>query len=513
MLTIFGCDPPATEQQSGDSSTKPVRPVTVIASGDTHGWIMPCGCTSNQSGGLLRRGSYVDERRESGEVILVDVGGAADGTAPYQLERFRAILKGEHSMELAAHNLGAAEIAFGAEVLQQLSQETGITFISANARDHAGQLLTTPFVLAEQGGQKILITGVLSPSFADRNTQVSDPADAILAVVNDVGADQNRLVVLAYLPVDELRQLAETLPEAHVIIGGPTGQSLAPEQIGPVLLTSATNKGKFLAEVTFPAKASDPPAAKVVEMSPQWSDHPVQRQNLTAFRQILAERDFSADESGLVAARFGTDGDRHSDANSHGGRNSNGHASLNGDLNREGEAPAEPMNREGEAPAKPPGPRDFPRRSGSGEASRSLVGRSAEAPPFPEGIASGRSQRISGTESCRDCHAESCDVWDATGHAHAWQRLQDEDGAHVDPFCQKCHTTGYGLPGGFHSMKHSVDRVNVGCESCHGPSKDHVADSNRRTPLDAVGSCVQCHDEENSPEFEFGEYWKRIRHE
>ncbi len=438
VLLLFGCQP---TNDAVDISDTPVQSVTIIASGDTHGWIMPCGCTANQSGGLLRRGSYVEQQRESGEVILVDVGGAADGTAPYQLERFRAILKGERAMGLVAHNLGSAEIAFGSEILKQLAKETGITFISANVRDSDGQPLATRFVVAEHGGQNVLITGVLSPSFADRHTQISEPADAVLAVIDEAGSGRDRLVVLAYLPPDELRRLAETLPEADVIIGGPTGQSLAPEQVGHVLMTSTTNKGKFLAEVNIPAEVSQPPSAKIVEMSPEWSDHPTQKQNLRAFRQVLAEQDFSADESGLVATQFAVD-----------------------------------MLREGRTPA---GPRGL----------------------------------VAGTAACRDCHTESCDVWDATGHAHAWQRLMDEDGAHVDPFCQKCHTTGYGLGGGFHSMQQSLAQVNVGCESCHGPSQDHVGDNHRRTPFDAVGSCVQCHDEENSPEFAFEMYWERIQHE
>ena len=41
----------------------------VVVSGDSAGWITPCGCTSNQSGGLLRRGSYLDGLRRGGAVI------------------------------------------------------------------------------------------------------------------------------------------------------------------------------------------------------------------------------------------------------------------------------------------------------------------------------------------------------------------------------------------------------------------------------------------------------------
>ena len=52
------------------------RPLTLVLSGDTAGWLVPCGCTSNQSGGLLRRGSYVRQLRGQGHVLVADVGGA-----------------------------------------------------------------------------------------------------------------------------------------------------------------------------------------------------------------------------------------------------------------------------------------------------------------------------------------------------------------------------------------------------------------------------------------------------
>src|SRR5438270_12409867 len=56
--------------------------VMIVVSGDTSGWIVPCGCTSNQSGGLSRRGSFVKELRRRADVVVLDAGGAPGGTAP-----------------------------------------------------------------------------------------------------------------------------------------------------------------------------------------------------------------------------------------------------------------------------------------------------------------------------------------------------------------------------------------------------------------------------------------------
>src|SRR5260370_27929813 len=65
----------------GSASKDSFWSFSLVVTGDTDGWIVPCGCTSNQSGGLLRRGSYVSRilEREGGSaagLVLADVGGA-----------------------------------------------------------------------------------------------------------------------------------------------------------------------------------------------------------------------------------------------------------------------------------------------------------------------------------------------------------------------------------------------------------------------------------------------------
>src|SRR5262245_49325880 len=85
------------------------KPLTIVVSGDTAGWIMPCGCSANQSGGLLRRATYLNQLSNDKDVLYVDAGGAASGTSAYYRVKFEAILRGELAMSVAAHNIGASE--------------------------------------------------------------------------------------------------------------------------------------------------------------------------------------------------------------------------------------------------------------------------------------------------------------------------------------------------------------------------------------------------------------------
>lgn len=408
----------------------PAPPLTVVISGDTAGWIVPCGCTSNQSGGLPRRATYLAQVRQQAAVVALDVGGAPHGRSPYDLAKLEAILEGERAMEVAAHNIGASEAALGAEQLEQLVDADRVPWLSANVRRGDGQRFAPAARIVARGGRRLAIVGVLSPRYARPGLRVDPPSEAIRAALANLSGGYDAAVVLAYLPEGELRELAAGLPEVDVVCGGPTGQPIRPERFGPTLLVSATNKGKFVARLDWPQSASW--TGEVVELDDRFPDDREQVANLQQFRQGLSQRDFSPRQTGFLP-------------------------NLAANL-----------------------PADY---------------------------------RVAGSQQCAPCHGEDQRLWEKSRHAHAWQSLA-QGNSQVDPECQRCHSTCYGLPGGFESIKASRQRTGVGCESCHGPSAGHVADPRVRTPHfgQAMEQCLGCHDEENSPKFNAGEYWAKIRH-
>jgi hypothetical protein len=275
------------------------------------------------------------------------------------------------------------------------------------------------------------VTGVLSLRYGRPGIQLDEPREAVLRAIGSARGRYDSLLVLAYLPEDELQQLAASLPEADALVGGPTGQSIAPRQLGPTLMAAATNKGKFLIQLETRERGKRAAwTGQVVELDSHFTDDPGQLANVRRYLDDLGRRDFAANDSGFV-------------------------------------------------PALPSGlPRDY---------------------------------RLAGNQACVECHKADCQLWDQSKHGHAWQTLT-ERGYHVDSYCQQCHTTGYGLPGGFESAGRSLTVRSVGCESCHGPAQAHVRNPKLRTPFAARDQCQSCHDHENSPQFNYATYWPRIEH-
>ena len=132
-----------------------------------------------------------------------------------------------------------------------------------------------------------------------------------------------------------------------------------------------------------------------------------------------------------------------------------------------------------------------------------------------------------GSNACQSCHPTEFATWAGSPHGHALDSLNAK-GQTNNADCLRCHTTGYARTGGFPeggNPSAHADLASVGCESCHGPGGNHIAEGARRigtiTSLgDKCDSCVilqicgGCHDAENDADFEFAvqEHIERQRH-
>jgi hypothetical protein len=401
----------------------------VVVSGDTAGWITP-GCTPKQSGGLSRRATYLSQLREQGGVIYLDAGGAASGTNDYHRIKFEAIIEGERTMRIAAHNLGRSELALGPEYLRQIASRMHFPFVSENTRDRTGRRVIENRRIIESAGVRVGIIGVVSPSYNTDEIIVDDPRQAVLDAAAAINPHCDALIVLAHMPEDELQKLAVDLNGIGAIVGGAGGQTIPPSSAGAITIAAVGEYGKHLVEMRVPITPTTTAwEGKIVEMTSTFSDDGSQLANIQRYLNGLEPRDFSAAQSGIVNNLPAAD------------------------------------------------------------------------------------QAMAGSASCLKCHAGDYNAWIGSRHARAFSSLQ-ESGFHVDSSCQKCHTSNFGMSGGFVSTRRSgnTELAGVGCESCHGPSAAHVKDPKHHTAWTSIVQCVRCHTQENCPQFDYDRAWVKIKH-
>ncbi len=100
------------------------------------------------------------------------------------------------------------------------------------------------------------------------------------------------------------------------------------------------------------------------------------------------------------------------------------------------------------------------------------------------------------TGACVLCHKEESVQWKTTSHAYALESLKTK-GRDQDPECLQCHTTAFLRPGGTRSLPTARQYLpDVGCESCHGASVEHVRAQNKKTGTIRKANeitCRECH--------------------
>ena len=150
-----------------------------------------------------------------------------------------------------------------------------------------------------------------------------------------------------------------------------------------------------------------------------------------------------------------------------------------------------------------------------------------------------------GSERCADCHAHAHAIWaDANNkglkHSNALETLvkaKDPGLRSFDGECLQCHTTGFKHTTGYND-KDTPERTkkllhHVGCESCHGPASAHVNKPddmeirkhlnpwakhfNKGVPeqvrLQRIDNfCQTCHDIENDVHWDFKTRWPKVIH-
>ena len=114
-----------------------------------------------------------------------------------------------------------------------------------------------------------------------------------------------------------------------------------------------------------------------------------------------------------------------------------------------------------------------------------------------------------GSEVCKTCHLEEYDSFlkhsKKVGSYESIVLMKKELSDSELQTCYKCHTTGYGEPGGFRSEQETPQLKNAGCETCHGSGGAHSETGNKddiKGKLTAA-DCDKCHSSDRVAAFKY----------
>ncbi|MSR25460.1 MAG: hypothetical protein EXS06_00360 [Planctomycetaceae bacterium] len=452
----------------------------LVFTGELDGYIEPCGCTGkeNQKGGLSRRRNFLGALAAAEwPVVALDLGDQVNRFGRQTEIKFGSIVDGLKAMQYAAVGFGPKDLRLPAEEVVAAVSAVGdkpTPFVCANVGLIGFDSGITPLHrVVEAGGLKIGITAVLGDAeLAEiRNDLIATKpaAEALVepaAALARAGCDHQ--VLLAFATPEETKKLAARYPQFDFVVtaGGAEEPPAQPEKLPshraagkpPVdrHLLELGHKGMFAVVIGLFDDAAQPIRSQRVPLDARWGE---------AEEMIRLLAGYQAQLETLGLTGLGLTPGRH-----------------------------------------------------------------------PTG------RRFAGSASCAECHTSSFEVWTNSGHAEALTTLETQtprrDG---DPECLSCHVVGWDpqkfqpYEGGFMGVKATPQLAHQGCENCHGPAAAHAsaergqvrvpaADRERlraelhlaldtpQAKQQVMNNCLECHDLDNSPQFDFDTYWPQVEH-
>jgi hypothetical protein len=457
----------ASAQSAGGPLANLGNPAAVlIFTGQQDGYMEPCGCTEDQSGGLLRRFELVERiHAQNWPTALFDLGslikdpaGARGGFEQAKL-KFDYSVKALALLKYSAIALSADDLKIGVlEALGCFDNSLGDTkIVVANVQvDPVYERFFRPSLVVTAGPVKIGITAVIDPESLkklidpDKDTllpKASLPDDVLPKVLADLSTKSDYQVLMVQGPPELAKRLATGHPGFDIVISTaefPDPLNHDPDWLndGKTALITVGKKGKYAGVFGLYPKESPSLRYQLVTLTKVYNGP------ATAMKKLI-EDDYRAT---LKAAQI-----------------VESYARL----------------------------------------------------PYAHG-ASGAT--FVGAESCKTCHPNTYAFWTVTKHAHAYKTLLEDHKPNVafDAECITCHTTGFEFNSGWSSPSKTPYLAGNQCENCHGPCSKHEEQPDnpeyrKLISLTAENAdknrlCLRCHDDENSRNFEFAKYWGLINH-
>ncbi len=494
-------DPPAgaktaVKNKGGEPDYPPPKPLcegwekpalVLCVTGETHGYLEPCGCSETQSGGISRRADLLRQLDEKGwDRTELDLGDSLKRTRRQSEIKFEALLDAMKKMNYAAMGLGTKELRLDPGYLLSLDTDDQIPLLCANAVLFGSEELPMPkrHEIVEVAGKAVGVVSIFGDSYrhevmppgAKDNGQVPDmdirsAKEAVAEQLAALTSENNEkrpdlLVLLSHAELDESRALAKAFPDFDLVVsaGGHEDPDNKAEEIGDskTMFITVGHKGKHVGVVGYYPDAEKKLRFELVELdNRRFKDTPEMQEIMRRYQERLRDEQIVQN-------------------------------------------------------MKP-----VPHESGA---------------------------QFVGAETCGKCHTKAFGKWKTTGHARAYDVLSEgregqEQGwvsrVH-DPECLACHVTGWNpqqifpYESGFVDSDTTPHLKGQQCENCHGPGSIHTDLENQRVagslpPQDdeliswrkrmhldqAIAEkqlCTKCHDLDNSPKFEFAEYWKKVAH-
>jgi hypothetical protein len=260
-LGTYSCRTGGPEHRSGaEPAASPPEDLLLLITGETVGYLEPCGCVNYQLGGLPHRAalcSHLQNRFRN--IVAISNGGLFDSAG--RQNELKASVMGQalRQMNYRVVNLTERELIFGEPFLRGLFLPlAGIEFVSANFRPAPLADLVEPvrLITVELDGRTFTIgvTGIMEPNYTFGLSvhHPEMPSREALEQALPALREADLRVVLYMGDYFHGRELIEDFPEVDILVTGyeEDAPDDEPAFVGRTLVTKTGFRGKYMVGIT-----------------------------------------------------------------------------------------------------------------------------------------------------------------------------------------------------------------------------------------------------------------------
>ena len=468
------------KQAVTSQSMETMKSFSIALVGDVRGELEPCGCPTLPFGGFERRQTLLQQEiKQHAPLFQLDAGElllkgffSNKGEASQIEERAKTLAQLSKMVGVDAWTVGPSDImAVGLENLKTLD---GPPRICATWLTQEGEWIFDPFIILQKDNIRLAVIGLsdalTDPEWSDK-MQYLDAQSAIQKVLPEIPKDVDLIIGLGSMDDEQATALANLIPEVALLLTTEGSTYQDPNYAMQPFIIEAPSQGRFVQMMHFRLNAPFNTPLYQEPSEQHWRNwltaHDANPNLQMEFEELGKGRNLFFSE--LI-----------------------------------------PLN----ASYNPTEDTDITKILGEFAIKRFKLSEEIATQPTtksePGFAASGR---------CAQCHTQEIAKWTYSNHARAWESLVNYQAQHQsdekntftatqNPECIQCHSTGFGQIGGFGEVTASNIRKfkAVQCEMCHGPMKGHPNDKSIHSSIISEQTCLPCHNEANSPNFDFETY-------
>lgn len=460
------------EQPNTQATAKPKR-VSIALTGEIRGEIEPCGCPTLPYGGYVRQANLIRKLQEQNTALFqMDAGemllkGFFSNKGEQKTERAELIITLAQEIGLDVWAVGPSDVmAIDINTLQKIDD---IALISATWQDKNGAWLFPPFTVLEKENVRIAVIGLseepTDPGFREQIVY-RKPIEAVQEILPKIPTDIDLLIGLGSIDDFSAEEIAQNIPEIAMLLtteGSHHQQPFYPySNPQNALIIETPKQGRFVEHIQLIIGGKPDQAPEMLLSEQDWRSW------------LLFQSQGESEKKNELQKRF--------DAKA---QNKNLYYVEQIPLSKTYDSP--------------------------NDISKYIDNFATETIKKAQTIAKQETTTIepgfASSGACAQCHTKELARWAFSKHSRAWETLIREEQT-MNPECVTCHTTGFAQKGGFGELNHKNIRKfkAVQCEACHGPMRGHPNDLNVHSQPIGKETCLPCHDEANSPNFDWERY-------